>query len=941
MRPHFSNNKGIALILVISILAVMVSLVVAFLVAARLESMKAINFKESMKAVSIADAGIEHVKSLLREDKQQNNGNDHYLESWKTAFLGDDVDNDGDGTKEAKWIELIDATGNMYGRYAVSVFDEASKVNINSAGFHNENPLKITEGWSTFEVSLNKLFEQLGVSKPTQLRDDILSYRYGGNVPGDGTVDDNNNNVVLSNDGTDNDGDGDIDEAGEGLDEPMEFSPTDPYGDDNPFLTIRDLKQFPLGKSEFDKVERYVTAYSNDKNLSSDGRIRLDLNEASALDIYQIFEEQEIAEAEQVAANILDYRDTDHRQSVVVSKNGTFYGVEGIRINEIMVRPIYTFTATDHTNSSGPGGAWNISGNHFENSTPDIGGLGGIWWFEDIRPGYYYLKVFGTGAGQTVGDVKVGVKTHVSMKHGDVFVNPVQVGSDGRLKISILNAEIEQPGFTTYFYKFELSEQPDCEFVELINITNQAIDLSYWSIEGLRNLDLVGTIPDGTLIGSYGYLVLAVDRDDEHADVPVNLSNNDISFAGTWDQPEVDLNKVVQLLFSGSVSRTDDVINDSPSVQNITLLLKDAYGNVVDRVKYRATQALYYRASERDDPHASSWSEGSHIFDQWNLSDGLDNFLPLGTPTADNNNLNILGHTFGGVNSDVGIKNNSFSSIGELVEVAHTGSWQRVIGERLWKTVDYFCVGAIRLEAEGHVEPGSEGSWQEVARPAPLTNWYVSETTEDEGIWKFDSEDRLQNGIYRLNVYGNYNDALQIAIRKADETWTEFSPPLIPDDKNVIRYGIVEIGGSSVNATADRSLEIKIKNAVEVEIETEPAEAAFDYITLAAVNQVFGRINLNTASFAVLQTLPGVTAEIAGRIFNSEYKPFGEEYGLGDIFYEDTISEDDEEMKKVFRQIGNLVTVQSDLFEILVIGEAFGKNNKRTAAKKVRIIVER
>ena len=78
-RNYFKHNDGIALILVISVLAVMVSLVATFLVASRMATMKAYNFKEGWKASNIADAGIEHAKALLHETKLINGFDDSVI----------------------------------------------------------------------------------------------------------------------------------------------------------------------------------------------------------------------------------------------------------------------------------------------------------------------------------------------------------------------------------------------------------------------------------------------------------------------------------------------------------------------------------------------------------------------------------------------------------------------------------------------------------------------------------------------------------------------------------------------------------------------------------------------------------------------------------------------------------------------------------------------
>jgi len=661
--------------------------------------------------------------------------------------------------------------------------------------------------------------------------------------------------------------------------------------------------------------------------------MRSDINHADGVSINTILENAIVGNAGQIAANILDYRDQDHAQTTIVTGDGIFYGVEGIRINELLVRPVYSFAVIDHTNVTGPAGNWLLTGSHYENATPEMNGIKGIWWFDNIRPGKYYARLYGTGSGQIVGDVKIGTSTHLSLPHGGLFESTVTVADDGRLKISIGNGEIATPGFTTYFAYVELIEQPDCEYVELINITPHAVDVSDWYIEGLRDGDLIATIPAGTTIESFDYIVLAVDKDDGPSS-PTNLQGNNMSLEDVWEDAGIDTDKIVQLFFSDVLSRADDIINDTPTADNTVIVLKDSYGRNVDEVKYNETHAALNRSIERDDPSSSQWSDASHIFDQWNYSNGFTGFVPEGTPTQQNNNINILGHTFGGINTEVLVRDRSFASVGELTSIPAGNSWSRVSLGTLEVIADNFCVSSLRVEAEGHAVVGSQGNWQEITRSAPQTNWFISNTADDVGQWLFDEDDRLHNGLYHLTVYGNYSQALCISIKRADGTWIDFSPALSPKSDHAVRYGVVDIGGDSADATPSKTLEIKIKNCGALD------QAAFDCIVLSPTVETVGRININTAPVAVMQALPGVTTAIAQRIHDSAFKPYGDQYGLGDIVHDTIISDDSAVVQEVFRKIANVITVHSDVFEVIITAETFD-NNRKTASKKLRTVVER
>lgn len=926
------SDDGVAIILVLSVLAVVATLAATFLVAARMETMKTRNFVESVRAEYIAEAGFAHAKGLLREDKASTSV-DVNTETWRSAFTGSDIDNNEDGLPDAKWIDLVDADGTLYGRYAVTVSDEAGKININSAGYHNEDELLVTEGYSTFEVSLSKFFTVLGLPQATIMRDDIITYRYGGNNPGenDPNKDDNHNNVSLSHDGIDNDADGSIDEPDEGVNEPAEFVRDHPYGDDRPFFSIFELRNIPSVESEFSVLRPYVSAYSFDRNTDKDGTVRLDLNQATALEIMNCFAAANLSEDAQLAVNIVDYRDADFESTALAYDGTVYYGVEGIRINELFIDARRNYTADTLTNATGPGGDWISAGTHYENSNPTMDEFGrGIWHFENIAPGSYYIRLFGTGSSTIVGDVKINGITHASLEHGEMFVDVVTVGADGRLSITVYNREIDKgAGFTTYFSRFHLIQSPDTEYIELINITRNDVDLSGWKVEGLREKDLIATIPAGTIIRSFDYLVLAVDKDDIGLNVPLNIRNNNISFLATWTGAPIDTDKVVQLDFTASISREDDILNNQPSLYDIAIILKTSDERIVDRVEYGDSTAANV-ALERGDPTATTDTNGNFIFDDFLYSSGFPFFSPTGTPSAQNNNLSVSGHLIGGNNSEVCVKNNMFANVGELVAVSDQHDWSSLSTAKLRQFCDLVTTNCYRLEAEGHVVSG--GGWQEVSRASPHTDWYHSSTVGDQGVWVFDHEDRFLDGRYNLTVCGQYGEAFSVSVRKADGSWTAQTPPLTPGADGYVRFGIIDIGGGESYSLPSRRLEIRITN------ESVTGDCHFDAIFLSPLNRIAGRINVNTASMEVLMSLPGVTAVIAQSIIDN--RPYGALNGIGDVLTGTILGATESKRKEVFRKICNLITVKSDVYEVVVRAQAF-RNQKMTAEKRLRAIVER
>ncbi|MEA1965330.1 MAG: helix-hairpin-helix domain-containing protein, partial [Candidatus Aerophobetes bacterium] len=165
----------------------------------------------------------------------------------------------------------------------------------------------------------------------------IINYRYGkDSSPGKKGVDDDKDNDILQSDGIDNDGDGIIDEENEGIDEPDEFCPDKPYGDDNPFDTVEEVRLVKgIGEATFNKIKDYITIYSYDKNVDKEGNLRVNINTSSPSIISQALQKVGILQdkANQIAVNIVDFHDED---SFCTGYKGK-YGIERTPyINEVM-----------------------------------------------------------------------------------------------------------------------------------------------------------------------------------------------------------------------------------------------------------------------------------------------------------------------------------------------------------------------------------------------------------------------------------------------------------------------------------------------------------------------------------------------------------------------------------------------------------------------------
>lgn len=327
------EDGQIALILAFVFLALLGAIGISFLYRMRLEQKAASNYQDSLRAYYLAQAGIERATAELHNDI---NEYDDLYESWAVGFK-ETLEEGSYSVSEEEEEESKDKLG---------IFDEGAKININVVGMNHHN-----DGWTPYEISLagirliNERLSSDGIDndrdgyidEKNEGTEALIVYRYGPDgAPGVKGLDDDKDNSLLQADGIDNDADGKIDEMNEGIDEPDEFRPEEPYGDDNPFDTIEEIRLIPgIGEATFNKVKTYLTIYSYDKNIDKQGKLRINLNKASPSIISQTLQEAGISadKADQIAVNIVDFRDEDNSPSAYRGK----YGIEKTPfVNEVM-----------------------------------------------------------------------------------------------------------------------------------------------------------------------------------------------------------------------------------------------------------------------------------------------------------------------------------------------------------------------------------------------------------------------------------------------------------------------------------------------------------------------------------------------------------------------------------------------------------------------------
>ena len=317
--------KGIALVAVLAILVVLAILAATFVTLMNIESKQSDMGVNSQQLDMLLYSGFEQAKAEISVGK------------------GEQSRRIIKGGKYSEWYIVKDKTGKVIGRYKIKIEDEAGKVNVQKAFLLQDSK---GSGWDTGEINLPKA---LGVS--SKIAEKLIKFRYGkNNLPG-GRGDDDQNNLLLMADGIDNNANGIIDEDDEGINDPKEYSVEHLKGDDRKFSSISEMLNILTGNNNYSQKLRYSIRntipqratiysidvpgsptlrndYSSDINSITPRECRKILIKANALKPF----EPSSSKQQQLAVNLVDYRDENH----VLSTLGSTYGVEAVCFNEIL-----------------------------------------------------------------------------------------------------------------------------------------------------------------------------------------------------------------------------------------------------------------------------------------------------------------------------------------------------------------------------------------------------------------------------------------------------------------------------------------------------------------------------------------------------------------------------------------------------------------------------
>lgn len=543
------NNSGMALIIVVAIMAILSALAASFAFQMRMEEKAAFNYLKAAQARVIALGAVNFAVGLLEEDPSDTM--DTNQDTWaRYPFDG-------------SWIEMKNNNGELVGVYSIKVIDLNAKININSAG----NPGGSSPGWTPYWVSFKEFLDgggwNLHGNSSNTLAQNLLAYRYGTDGVAGTSADDDADSIILGSDGIDNNGNGSIDESGEGVNEPDEFVFWEPYLDlstglnaDTPFLNREEIQKVSGIKGSsyniYPSIAPFITPYSFDLDINDSGinRVNLNLAEAAVIDTVLL---QEGAGSDtmalQLAANIADYRDRNHYATVLYDKKGNpYYGVEGIQINEVMPRTWVKFrTISTYWQDTSPAGGWTNNGDHYSTSGIGTDGYTIHFKYGPVKKGRYYFALY---CGSYTGALDVGFDLNNDDDNNDAgewFNN--YSPSSGWIKFNV-DFSNDQTDLDIWIrdhdtnpddnqacgiYYFILSQQS--QYIELINLSTRDIDLSGWKVKIYNDSGTAsqGYFPAGTVIPGRGSdlsrnpsFLVVVDRKDDNS--PEKRTGDDTSY---------------------------------------------------------------------------------------------------------------------------------------------------------------------------------------------------------------------------------------------------------------------------------------------------------------------------------------------------------------------------------------------------------------------------
>lgn len=910
----------------ISVLAILLVVGMAFFSLSQIERAASLRYLDSVRARYIAESGVVYAEQILKLDKQQNII-DSTGDLTFTHFQGQEIDLDNDGKPDSRWIDLKDGQGKLFGRFSVQIADEASKVNINTCGreilerlfskvkidrsevgillarrplgaieqlgsMMEENDFDLAKDFLTIysadpEINLKKerrvylnsayLNVLLGAFLKRGIKD---AYQKAVNLKD--AHDSDLAQTVLDKFYLDN-------ITPVALLEPGSWQK---FGNYYQAMAGTDAGKFSFSNLPIADGEYFCFLYGPE-DTDTVGEAYLDKEELKEL----VLSGEGLSEQVQVNAgaftlNIKPVNDKISRFYSVelislMPKEGlrreTFTGTEALMINELMVKPAREILIDPV--KVDPGASFQYT-------------------FNQINPGHYYAVVLAQAQGGLVGDISVnGRFAERDLSDGDYFSQTIEVDENGLMIISIKNNSLRESSFKG----IRLFQQPDAEFIEVLNLSPQEIDLSNCSFEIYLPLaesvpSWIATIPLGTRIKPYQHLVFAVDNSDSIPS-PRQIRNNEICFRNIWNFD------VVGLIFNEeqNIDQAFDFLPDNGA----KVVFKNSSGEAIDSVEYYFAQVKEFSSLERQDPTAKISTKSNGVYDGWYLSGaeekatpGLANDNP-GMYTIDLGTTRLIKHS----PSELVVFNSPLFNLSQVIRLSCGENWKKYSLADIARMADHFSCEATNLPLTGHFQGGEFRERNDI---------FVSLHKLESGIWEFS---QLVPGTYLLSIVGENPQALGVLIQVGIKTlaaqdFTNFSQ--IQLTQGIACYGIVSL------AENPTTLQLKVINDSEQEV-------AIKALLLEPVSVVSGRINVNTAPFEVLSSLFD-SDDLADTVLKN--RPFGvKDYrrlGVGELMLIDS----------KFASFHDLLTTHSDTYEIFSRGE-YRPSSKTQAFQNIRTVITR
>jgi type II secretory pathway component PulK len=919
-RP--THSSGQALVVVITMLALLLVVGLAFFMLSQAERSASLRQLDSVRARYIAEAGVTYARQLLKLDRAAN-----LIDSLEDVTVrnvsGTDCDLDGDGVAESRWFSVSDSAGKSQGRFAIKITDEASKINLNSSP-----PEVLGQLFSVLGADASKAgaliaarpfnaVEQIGpiLGKKdfslvknfltvysrdieTDLERKRRAYLNGASAQSilQGLLSSGVNDSCQKAANIKDASDGDVAQtvldkfvlprvAPSGLPEQGGwrmmggFYEAEPKSDAGLFtwsnLPIEDGEYFCFlnAPSPAD-----VVGYVNGEYINSGDGLLEKVEVTSGSFSLQITPSRDaVCRFSSVDLEAASYKEGLTRKVV--------RGTEALVINELMVKPMQEIAGNVAVINTGESVVQTLSG---------------------IIPGEYYVSVSAANAGGLVGDVTIHGTTGANLHDGDYLPSAVNVESSGELTVQIKNNSLHPATFRG----ITVSQQPDGEWIEVLNISPQAIDMGGFSFEayspeGEPAPAWPARVPEGVSIGPYQHLVFAVDSNDGEP-APQHLRGNRISFQNIWGYGSSGLSFPE---FSDVIDKTFDLLPDRGG----RVVLKDAFGREVDTIEYQNFQVANFISLERADPSAATDSDGDGFFDGWYNSGNKKG----ATPGLANDNIGM--YTFdeaGGAKvlhtpAEAVVLNRALSGLAEVGQLSSGERWKKFMPLDLAKMADHFAYQALTFDlAENYIGGDFE------------KNNGVFECTRagQTGTWEFPG---IAAGSYTLAIFSDNASAegQTIEVTYKINPAEEFKEPVsILFSQGIGLYGMVDIPGEDELAT----LQLKIVSA-----SADPLR--FKSVRLEPIFAVDGRINVNTATRQVLQTIFNSDA-LVQTVMNN--RPLGADekrkLGVGQLFLLDP----------AYLPFHNSLTVKSDIYEINSLGECY-RQGRTQAYQVIRTVFRR